>query len=238
MPLDSEATESFLSDLKTLRWTGTAAYPADSSALSEFGLQTPSVQVSARYRNRDGETGTFAINIGSETESGECYVMIPGSDRIYRTGTSLREEMLSTTVEDLMPKKVLSLDWDSVKSISITMDGKVFPLNRNEGGDKIEDAEKGKQVWKINDGTETADLTDALNALAALEGEVSTATASKEVLFSMIMERNTANYPQMKLVICEEADGNCVVSVNATQFWIVDREAADAVIDQFRTALA
>jgi hypothetical protein len=42
----------------------------------------------------------------------------------------------------------------------------------------------------------------------------------------------------MKLVICEKADGNCIVSVNDTQYWNVDREAADAVIDQFRTALA
>lgn len=238
VPLDPESTEAFLSDLKTLRWTGTAAYPADSSMLSEFGLQEPSARVTARYLDKDGKTGTFSINIGSETESGECYAMIPGSDRIYRTGASLREEILSVTAKDLMPKKVLSVDWDSVKSISIDMDRKVFSLYRNEGGDKIEDAQAGKQVWKIADGTDAADITEAMKALTELQGEVSMEAASKEMLFSLTMERNTANYPQIILVIYESADGNCIVSVNDTQYWIVDREKADAVIDQFRTALS
>ncbi len=238
VPLDSESTEAFLSDLKTLRWTGTAAYPADSEMLSEFGLQEPSAKVTAQYRDKDGKPGTFSINIGSETESGECYVMIPGSDRIYRTGATLREEILSVTAKDLMPKKVLSMDWDSVKSISIAMDGKFFSLNRNEGGDKIEDAQAGKQIWKIADGTGTADITEAMKALTELQGEVSTEAPSKEMLFSLTMERNTANYPQIILAIYESADGNCIVSVNDTQCWIVSRGEADAVMDQFRTALS
>lgn len=237
VPLDSEETETFLSNVKTLQWTGTAAYPADSGELSEYGLQEPSAQINVRYRDEDGKTDDFSILIGSETDSGECYVMIPGSDRIYRTGASLREAAISTTVEDLMPRKILSVDWDSVKTMVVSLDGKEFSLSRNEGGDKIEDAQKGKQIWKTDDKKGTADLTEALNALAAVQGEVRMAEASRQVLFSLTMERNTANYPQLILVIGEGEDGECIVSINDTQFWTVDRETADAVIEQFRKSL-
>jgi hypothetical protein len=70
-----------------------------------------------------------------------------------------------------------------------------------------------------------------------MQGEVRMAEASRQVLFSLTMERNTANYPQLILVIGEGEDGECIVSINDTQFWTVDRETADAVIEQFQKSL-
>lgn len=235
--LDTEAVESLLSNLTALRWTATAAYPADSSVLQEYGLDNPAVRAAVRYLDKEGNEGTFQLYVGAETGEGECYVMIPGSDRIYRTGSSLYSELTETELRDLTPGEILAVDWASVKSMTVSLDGKEHVLRPNEGGDSVDDAHAGKQIWKESGTNGTVDLTEALNGLTSLQGEDTEASAAKEILFNVVLERNTANYPQVILTIQESSDGSFVATINGKRNLLLDNASTEEVLEKFRSAL-
>ena len=60
-----------------------------------------------------------------------CYARIAGSDMVYQIDGSVRDALLYTTQSELLPDEVLLMDWDTVDSIDITLDGATYHVERS-----------------------------------------------------------------------------------------------------------
>ena len=236
--LDTDKVQGLLQTIKYLQWTDTAAYHVDSSKLAEYGLDDPAAAVTVSYTDENGDDGTFLVDIGSENEDGTCYGMIHGSDRIYRTDSTVYDSLAETGIEDLLPNDVLKMDWDTVKSMKMILEDTVYAMTRNTKEDTVDKASEKETSWEWTYEENTLDLTEALNSLAALSAEeMDPETAEGDSVFALLMERNTANYPQMELTIWELDEDYYGITVNGEHRLKILKETMDPVIQQFRDAV-
>lgn len=236
--LDTDKVQGVLQNIKYLQWTDTVAYPVDAFSLEEYGLADPAVSVTVGYSDEDGNTGIFLVDIGDKTEDGTCYGMIHGSDRIYQTGSTVYDDLFETSVSDLLPNDVLKIDWDTVKSMKMILDGTVYPITMKINKDTVDEVSKEEDSWEWTYEDSTIDLTEALNSLTALSAEdMDPGMTEGDSVFALLMERNTANYPQLELTLWELDEDYYGITFNGEHRLKILKETMDPVIEHFREAM-
>lgn len=234
--LDTEKVHQIVQTIQAIQWNSTAAVHADSSDLSAYGLDHPEAEVTVEYSEGETDRKRFLLDIGHTLDDGTCYAMIRGSDRVYVAASPLHEKITGITLQNLQPTEILAMNWESVKSMSMVLDGTSYNFIP-ETGTESEDSEENSQVWKWTEEDKTCVLTEALKNLESLQGETKeTGDPGKEV-FSLTLERNTANYPQVTLIVSELDDNYYSVTFNGDNRLKVSREEMDTVLDMFREVL-
>ena len=236
--LDTDKSEGLIQTIKYLQWTDTVAYPADESQLSAYGLAEPAYAVLLSYTGEDGDKETLQVDIGNKTEDGYCYGTFHGSDRIYRTDGTVYDDLAAANIQDLRPDDVLKMDWNSVKSMDLILDETAYPMTRIQKKDTVEEASKEEETWEWNYEDRTVDLTEALEALTGLTAEsMDPATPEGDTAIAFLIERNTANYPQVQLTIWELDEEYYGITLNGEHRLKISREKMDPVIEQFQNAI-
>lgn len=114
--LDTQLTESLIGTITNLNLTNCVEYNAQN--LTQYGLDAPRISVTVY----DSGTEAYTLEIGSSTD-GLCYVRLKDSAMVYALDESLYETLRYTTAAELLPDEVILLDWDTVTSVSVTLDG-------------------------------------------------------------------------------------------------------------------
>ena len=147
--LDNDLTQTLLDMVTNLNLSECVDYNA--SDLSLYGLDAPAVTATVL----DGGKAAYTLEI-SASEGGECYVRLSGSKMIYQRDATLSDTLRYTTYADLQPDDVILMDWDTVQSVAVTVDGEESVLTRTtEEKTDDEGTVTEETVWKL-DGQDVA----------------------------------------------------------------------------------
>ena len=100
--LDASKVESFCSNISGLNWLSCEAYGV--SDFSLYGLDAPVLTATVDWFDAANAVDeSFTLEIGSDKDDSSCYARIGGSDMVYTIDVSVRNALMQTTVNDLLP---------------------------------------------------------------------------------------------------------------------------------------
>lgn len=233
-PLDTDLTEDFVEKVTQVSWQSCVNY--DAANLSEYGLDTPSATVSVTYMSDADQKQVFTLLLG-DTVDDSCYAMIQGSDMVYLVSNDILNAMLYTAQEELLPNDILLMDWDTVTSMDITLDGQTYTaVKTTEEASDQEDAAT-ETVWKVNDTQVTLeDVLDSLTSLSA-SGSGAGLSPSRDAEISFLFHRNTDSFQEVELTFYPYDSNSCLVSLNGETRLFVSRTDVASIVETVKALL-
>ena len=220
--LDTELTEEMLDVFYSLEWKECVDYNA--TDLAKYGLDKPAAVATVTYL----QDKTFVLELGSETDEG-VYARIAGSNMVYYVRNYMRSALLNTVYNELMPDEVLAMDWDTVKSMDIILDGKTYTLGQEEVADENGCA-TGTFTWKYNgeevDGETIANKLDTMGTTGYATGL--TPDQTEELRF--VFHRSADNHATVELVFYPYNSSTCIVTLDGVPTVLADRSNVTSLI--------
>lgn len=224
-PLDTDLAQELTGLVTNLNLAQCIDY--DAKDLDSFGLAAPEIQVTIF----DNGTEAYTLDISSVTDDG-CYVRLPGTNMVYRTLATVNETLRYTTAADLLPRDVLLMDWETVDSVTATLDGAQYTFLPAMA--EIEESEEPQLIWTLaGEETNLADLLNQITSLSA-NGYATGLTAAGTSLLHLDILRETETYPQVSLAFHSYSSESCIVTLNGETTVTVSREKVASLVDSFR----
>lgn len=233
--LDTELTDSLISTVTGVYWSSCADYYADDAELESYGLTDPAVVASIQYNNGSSE---FALELGNE--SGDyCYARIKGSNMVYKISKTVRDTLLYTTYNDLIPDEILLIDWAEVTYTDVTLDGETYHIETSVTEATDDDGNTVTETTYLLDGKEVtaAKYQDVLDTMAST-GYSGSVTTEETPMISFTFGRDTEQYPEVVLEFIRYNSSDCLVRLNGEISLLTSREDVVSLIDAFNAMLA
>ena len=248
--LDNESTEDTFASLSEFSWEECVDYYADDTELGNYGLAEPDATVSVAYepaKEEDAEETEDSEENGEETQKFEYevgavdeayYARLTGSNIVYRISEDLYQAAVNVSYEELKPDEVVLLDWDTVESIEVELDGNVYTIG-------LEKDDEDAYIYTLeNEEIEFGDILDELSEITIAEEtddedvpETEPALSGKRSEMSLIFHRNTESYQTVELEFYQYDGSYCISVLNGEELnytsrtAVVDlKEAVNAVI--------
>ena len=230
--VDTELTETFLSGITGFTWDTCVDYYADEAELESYGLTQPAVTVAITYTQTvDSETqvNTFCLELGTQADN-QRYARIAGSNMVYLIDAAIADSLLYTTYAELQPDEVLLMDWDTVESVTVTLDGNSYEFERSYQETTDTDGNTVKEAVYLLEGEETELQTvlDTLTALAST-GYANGAQPERNAEIQFVFHRNTDTFSQVELTVYQYDSTGCLVLRDGTPTVFIAREDAVAL---------
>ena len=234
--LDNENTESMFTTLSEFSWEECVDYYAEDSELSSYGLDEPDAEVSIVYtpaeeeddsENADSDEQTFSYEVG--TADGAYYAKLTDSNIVYSISEDVYNAAVDAAYDELKPDEVVLLDWDTVDSVEIELDGNVYTVD-------IESNEDDEYTYTFGDSEiEFQDVLDQLSDITIPEEsteddetsvpEEEPALSNNKTELSLTFHRNTEEYSTVEVVFYQYNGSYCIAALNGDELNYVDRSA-------------
>lgn len=134
-PMDDEAVDSVISDIKTLEWQSLVNVNADEETLTDYQLD----DASASIISMTGDDGvSMELLIGASNDEGDYYAKLSDSVMVYTLDGETIEILLETTVDSLLNMDVFPLEYENVQEFTCTLnDSEILfqPTHTSESDD-------------------------------------------------------------------------------------------------------
>lgn len=234
--LDNENTESMFTTMSEFAWEECVDYYAEDSELSSYGLDEPDAEVSIVYtpaeeeddsENADSDEQTFSYEVG--TADGAYYAKLTDSNIVYSISEDVYNAAVDAAYDELKPDEVVLLDWDTVDSVEIELDGNVYTVD-------IESNEDDEYTYTFGDSEiEFQDVLDQLSDITIPEEsteddetsvpEEEPALSNNKTELSLTFHRNTEEYSTVEVVFYQYNGSYCIAALNGDELNYVDRSA-------------
>ena len=253
--IDEYKAESLQGQITSLSWVECVAYNAEQKDLEEYGLDNPEITVNITYiitetvdtgeTDDDGNAITetkeeevnFKLLIG-DSEDGYSYAMIDGSDMIYTILESVSDELKNGSYDTLCPDDVILMDWDTVDSMDITIDGTNHTLGIERTEETDDEGNTEEVITYYIDGEEAdQDLAETfLDSITGLtadgQAEGGELQSSGDVMITFY--RNTDNYKEMPFILSKYDSSFYLVSFNEEARLLVNKNDVASLINSFK----
>lgn len=242
---DSTEASSLASIVNHVTWSSVIDPLAND--VSAYGLDEPTLTATLVYEDdasasestsdpEEGEasesaadspaTATFVLEIGTETTAGDYYARVQGSQAVYTLNGNDVEALRTATPEALQSDEVCLMDWDTVDSIDMTVDGTVKTIAFSRSADSAEEGADVTTTYTV-DGTEAdasvvEELLSAIRGLEA-ESEASGSPASNSPELSIVFHRSSASFSEMTLSFQRYDNSFYLVSFDGQSRLLVNR---------------
>lgn len=242
--LDNTQTENTFKTLSEFSWNECVDYYADDTELEYYGLSKPAATVTIIYKpaedDSDGdEDQIFEYEVGMADNA--YYARLADSDIVYSINEEVYRAAVNASYDKLKPDEVVLLDWDTVDSIDVELDGDVYTVDvEKDGEDGYKCTLDGSEV--DFDGV----LDQILNITAAEDSadddednlpEEEPAPGSNKSELKFTFHRNTDKYKTVELEFYQYDGSYCVSVLNGDEMNYTDRspvidlkEAVNSVI--------
>ena len=234
--LDNENTESMFTTMSEFAWEECVDYYAEDSELNSYGLDEPDAEVSIVYtpaeeeddsENADSDEQTFSYEVG--TADGAYYAKLTDSNIVYSISEDVYNAAVDAAYDELKPDEVVLLDWDTVDSVEIELDGNVYTVD-------IESNEDDEYTYTFGDSEiEFQDVLDQLSDITIPEEsteddetsvpEEKPALSNNKTELSLTFHRNTEEYSTVEVVFYQYNGSYCIAALNGDELNYVDRSA-------------
>lgn len=205
----------YLQDLTWIECVDTGA--AD---LSVYGLDTPAVKCST-----ESTDGSFSFWVGNASEQGH-YACVAGSDKVYLIDSTAAQLFEAVSTDMLACLDVLQMDWSTVTSVEVTVDGQTSVLTAGTDGG-----------WTLN-GSEVEALTvlETINQMTAdVAQDLSVEGLTQEV--KLVINRNTESFSRVELTFYRLDGTNCVMQLDTNAPLLVPRDEVVSLKEAFNTLI-
>lgn len=242
---DSSEASSLASIVNHVTWSSVVDPLADD--VSAYGLDKPTLTATLVYEDdasasestsssEKGDasesatdsptTATFVLELGAETATGNYYARIQGSQAVYTLNGDDVKTLRTATPEALQSDEVCLMDWDTVDSIDVTVDGTVKTIAFSRSADSTEEDADVTTTYTV-DGTE-ADASAVEKLLSAIKGleaesEASGSPASDTPELSIAFHRSSASFSDMTLSFQRYDNSFYLVSFDGQSRLLVNR---------------
>ena len=226
--LDNENTESMFTTMSEFAWEECVDYYAEDSELSSYGLDEPDAEVSIVYTPAEEEDDSE--NADSDgTADGAYYAKLTDSNIVYSISEDVYNAAVDAAYDELKPDEVVLLDWDTVDSVEIELDGNVYTVD-------IESNEDDEYTYTFGDSEiEFQDVLDQLSDITIPEEsteddetsvpEEEPALSNNKTELSLTFHRNTEEYSTVEVVFYQYNGSYCIAALNGDELNYVDRSA-------------
>lgn len=234
--LDNENTELMFTTMSEFAWEECVDYYAEDSELNSYGLDEPDAEVSIVYtpaeeeddsEDADSDEQTFSYEVG--TADGAYYAKLTDSNIVYSISEDVYNAAVDAAYDELKPDEVVLLDWDTVDSVEIELDGNVYTVD-------IESNEDDEYTYTFGDSEiEFQDVLDQLSDITIPEEsteddetsvpEEEPALSNNKTELSLTFHRNTEEYSTVEVVFYQYNGSYCIAALNGDELNYVDRSA-------------
>ncbi len=270
-PLGTDEVESLVDSMNAMTWRACVSYDADREALETYGLLTPSATISVRYmadvttatgdtdENGDpvttttSEERTYTLELGTFTGD-YCYAKLADSDMVCTIDATLADQLLLAGYGSLRSSAICVLDFDTVTSMDVTVNGTTHTVAITEAAAETTDSESTEatdeettettettRAYTLDGETLEADLGDALlDSISALTWNGDTASTSATALpeVSITFHRSTDTYTTMELTLSRYDSGTYRVSFEDAEGLLIDADYVSALSAAFEAISA
>lgn len=219
-PLDTEDTEDLIRRGTDMVWSGCADYNAPD--LSAYGLEDPTLRLTVSYAK-----GTYTLEVG-DAVSGKYYARMNDSRVIYWMDAADVNTLLEADPNDLYPKEVLLMAWDTVTSVTARYAGETWTFvsaqrdkESTEAGETVEEGEQ-ETYWLLN-GTEVP-LGDLLTALTDMTPTASAMELTPERAEDLHLTVSRQGKTDVSLSFYRYTGTESLVTLNGTPTVLVSRQ--------------
>ena len=213
--LDNDSTEEAVSAMTGFSWTECVDYHAEESELKDYGLDEPDASVTVSYTDEDGESGEFSYELGQSGE--KYYAKLKDSSIIYTVEQEVYDAAVNASYEELKPDEAILLDWDTVESIEIEMDGSTYSIGVQSNGED-------EYTYTFDDSE--AEFGDALDELEniSIDPEEEAELNDNKAELSLTFRRNTEEYSTVELDFYQHNGTYCIAVLDGEVTGCVARE--------------
>ena len=203
--LDNDNAKAAFDTLTGFSWEECVDYYADDGELKTYGLDEPDAAVTVSYTEEEGETQEFAYEVAAAEES--YYARIRDSRMVYRISQEVYDTAVQASYEELKPDEVILLDWDTVDSVDLELDGSLYTIEVESRGD--DDYDYTFQGEDIAFGDVLSELS-SITSSEDLEEQPKLGDNKEELVLTF--HRNTEEYAEVELIFYQY-DGSCCIPV-------------------------
>lgn len=242
--LDNEKTEEAFTTLSDFTWEECVDYYADDSELESYGLKEPDATVTVTYKPAEEEEDSGSSDENTEEESSDenqkfeyevgtaddkYYAKPADSDLVYTISEDVYNAAVNASYDNLKPDEVILLDWSTVDSIEMELDGNVYTVELEKNGD-----DEYKYTFNDED-IEFGDVLDQLLGITIAEDsgdeddqnlpdeEPSLSDNKSELKFTF--HRNTDDYSTVELEFYQYDGSYCISVLNGEELNYTDRSS-------------
>lgn len=213
--LDNDLTKDTFDTLSNFTWSACVDYHAEETELSSYGLDEPSASVTIKYKDKEGEKKEFSYEVG--TVEDEYYARLKDSDIIYKIDSEVYDAAVNASYKELQPDEVILLNWETVDSIDVEMDGSIYTIElSNTGDEEFTYTFDGKQI-------EFEDVLEELSSVTIEKKEKEESDSRKEEL-KLTFHRNTEDNKEVELTFYQYDGTYCIPVLNGETLNCVNRE--------------
>lgn len=246
--LDNEDTEDTFTALSDFSWEECVDYYAGDQELESYGLKDPDASVTVTYQPAEEEEDTDSADAdGSTEETGEesaeenrefayevgaaddkYYAKLADSDIVYTISEDVYNAAVNASYDSLKPDEVILLDWDTVDSIEIELDGQVYTVGVEKDGDDAykctlndEEIGFGDVLDQILAVTAAGDSDDEEESVPEEEPSLDNNKSELKLTF----HRNTDEYKTVELEFYQYDGSWCISVLNGEEINYTDRSS-------------
>lgn len=245
LPLDTDRVESYAAAISALDLTDYVTYKATDETLAAYGLDSPELTVTVSYANEDDDgnsvPGTLTLAVGrnpdevaaaaadadGETEV-SAYLRIGDSRIVYRLTADQYESLMAAGYNDLRHRELMTVDFDSVRQIDVSLEGESYTLTAAASED-----DEDETVWSYGDvEVDITNLRSKLTALAASGADrfvTESPTAKEEI--SLTLYLNDESHPQLTIALYRYDGESCLAVVDGASVALIERAQAVDLIE-------
>lgn len=237
--IDGDMAEDIITAISGLSWKSCADYYATDEELETYGLKNPYATVTVDYTettSSDSETQQkeFVLLIGNNTGD-YYYAKLPDSNMVYLITSSVVDTFMNTNYAALRPKDVCLMDWSTVDSMDVTIDGKTTTIVFS----RSEDSTTAATYTYTIDGNEV-DSEKVVAFLTSISGltsdnSIDNGTYSESGDVVIVFHRNTENYNTMTLAFSQYDSSYYLASFNGEARLLVSNEDLQNIVSSFNS---
>ena len=173
----------------------------------------------------DAEDQIFEYEVGSSDNA--YYAKLADSNIVYTISEEVYSAAVNASYEKLKPDEVILLDWDTVDSIEMELDGNVYTVDLEKDGD---------DAYKYTlDGAEV-EFDDVLDQILNITAAVDSADDEEDDLpeeepalngnkseLKLTFHRNTDEYQTVELEFYQYDGSHCISVLNGDEMNYTDR---------------
>ena len=255
LPLGSQEVQTLINNLNALTWRSCVSYNADESMLATYGLDNPAATISIRYMadvttatgttdengnavsTTTSEERTYTLELGSYVGD-YCYARIEGSGMVYTIDATTADEVMLAGYQTLRSDLICAMDFDTVSSMDVTIDGITHTLTITPAADEDSEATYTLDGQAV-DADSAASFTGAITGLT-WNGGTAEGSAESTPEVTIVFHRTTSTFTTMELDLVRHGSTEYRVSFAGTDSdgMLVDTDGVDALTQAFNAMLA
>ncbi len=187
--------------------------------LTDYGLDAPSVTCTVQW-----EGGSYTFYVGSKADQG-YYAAVEGENRVYLLDMTTAQVLGALSPDMLSCTDVLKMDWTTVTSVDVELDGQNVTISNNDG------------TWSISSRDVAAKtVLEALGTMSATPGDA-LSTDGLTIELKLTIHRNTETFNPVVLTFYRYDGTNCIMGLDDNAPMLVLREDVVLLKEAFNTLI-